>query len=152
MKLDLSLLAPILNKHKGDSGSLIGVLQQAQQIYGYLPLEVLAHIAKSMDIPPAKVQGVASFYAQFRDEPIGKYHIMLCQGTACHVNGSGQLFDVLAEKLCVEDGGTTIDGKITLSNVACLGCCSLAPAMMINGEIYGNLTVKSALAIIRGLK
>ncbi|MCL2699713.1 MAG: NAD(P)H-dependent oxidoreductase subunit E, partial [Defluviitaleaceae bacterium] len=96
--------------------------------------------------------GVATFYTQFRSEPIGKFLIMLCQGTACHVNGSSLLYEALTAELGVKDGGTTKDGLFTLFNVACLGCCSLSPAMMINGETYGNLTPDKAVAVIKNIR
>jgi NADH-quinone oxidoreductase subunit E len=95
---------------------------------------------------------VATFYAQFRHSPAGKHHIHLCQGTACHVNGSATIGERLREYLGVEDGGTTEDGLFTLSDVACLGCCSLSPAMMIGGAVHGSLTPASAEKIISGIK
>ena len=150
--MDYTLLTPIFAKYRAVKGSLITVLQEAQNIYGYLPVELLEEIAKGMGIKPAKVFGVATFYTQFRSENIGKYHIMLCQGTACHVSGSGALFEAISRKLGIGDGGTTNDGMFTLSNVACLGCCSLAPAMMIGDDTYGNLTNEKAIEIIDSLK
>ncbi|QSQ09323.1 NADP-reducing hydrogenase subunit HndA [Koleobacter methoxysyntrophicus] len=147
--VDLSLLDPVLNKYKGVPGSLITILQRAQEIYGYLPREVIRHIAREVGVKPAKVFGVATFYTQFRLSPIGKYLIMLCQGTACHVNGSERIESALCEELKIKEGETTEDGVFTLQNVACLGCCSLAPVMMINGETYGKLTPDKARSIIR---
>ena len=145
-----------LDKAIGDygqiEGSLITILQKAQEIYGYLPREVIEHIAAGMKIKTAKIYGVATFYTQFRFEPIGKYLIMLCMGTACHVNGAKIIEDAVCDELGISDGGTTIDGLFTLNNVACLGCCSLSPVMMINGETYGLLTADKARAIIGGLR
>jgi len=132
-------------------GSLITVLQKAQEIYGYLPREVLERIARAMSLKPSKVYGVATFYTQFRFEPVGKYLIMLCKGTACHVNGAKIIEDAICDELGVSDGETTQDGLFTLNNVACLGCCSLSPVMMINGEVYGSLTGDKAREIIREL-
>jgi len=150
--MDLTLLKPILKKYSIVKGSLVSVLQSAQDLYGYLPKEVIIKIAKELGEPVAKVEGVASFYTQFRFKPVGKFVIMLCQGTACHVNGSGRLFDFLSEKLGVLDGETTPDGLFTLTNVACLGCCSLAPAMMIDGRVYGNLDNVTVGKVIDDLK
>ena len=96
--------------------------------------------------------GVATFYSQFRLNPVGKYLIMLCQGTACHVNGSQQIEKTINEYLGIKDGETTDDGLFTLKNVACLGCCSLSPVMMINDETYGSLTPEKAISIFKELK
>ncbi|MDF2548213.1 MAG: NAD(P)H-dependent oxidoreductase subunit [Anaerosolibacter sp.] len=138
-----------IDKYKEIPGSLISVLQEAQEIYGYLPKEILQQIGESMGIKPAKIHGVATFYTQFRLEPVGKYLISLCQGTACHVNGSKLIEEVIRSELNVDAGGTTKDQLFTLHNVACLGCCSLSPVMMINGETYGKLTPDMARMIIR---
>ena len=148
---DLSLIKAVLDEYKDKSGSLITVLQKAQEIYGYLPTDVIYHIAEAMRTTPAEVMGVATFYTQFRLKPVGKYLIMLCQGTACHVNGSERIESAICERLGISDGDTTGDGMFSLKNVACLGCCSLSPVMMINGETYGSLTPQKALEIIDGL-
>ena len=124
---DLSLLRPVLTEYASQPGSLITVLQRAQEIYGYLPADVISHIAAETGSTPAKVIGVATFYTQFRFQPVGKYHIMLCDGTACHVNGSAALAEAIGAHLGIESGGTTEDGLFTLDIVACLGCCSLSP-------------------------
>ncbi|ATW24034.1 NADH-quinone oxidoreductase subunit NuoE [Candidatus Formimonas warabiya] len=147
--VDLQPLNAVLEKYKGIPGSLITILQQAQGIYGYLPRKALAHIADVIGVKPAKVLGAATFYTQFRFKPIGKYLVMLCQGTACHVNGSEKIEYALCDELNIKDGETTPDNLFTLENVACLGCCSLAPVMMINGEAYGKLTPDSARKVIR---
>lgn len=149
---DLSLLDEVLAKYKNVKGSLITILQKAQEIYGYLPTDVIYHIANETGSTPAKVMGVATFYTQFRFKPVGKYLIMLCQGTACHVNGSERIEATIKEELGISDGETTEDGLFTLKNVACLGCCSLSPVMMINDETYGSLTPEKVKAIIKELK
>ncbi len=145
-------LAPIMEKYAKVPGSLITILQNAQEIYGYLSHEVMNYIAEETGIKPAKIYGVATFYAQFRMKPIGENLIMLCKGTACHVNGADIIEEAICEHLDIQDGETTEDGKFTLNNVACLGCCSLAPVMMIqsaNGdETYGNLTKDSIKEIL----
>ena len=134
----------VLDKYAKVPGSLITILQQTQDIYGYLSVEAINHISEATGIKPAKIYGVATFYAQFRLQPVGKYLIMLCKGTACHVNGADHIEEADSEYLNIKDGETTEDGLFTLNNVACLGCCSLAPVMMIRSsegdETYGNLT------------
>lgn len=149
-------LAEVLEKYGKVPGSLITILQKTQDIYGYLSLDAINYIALKTGIKPAKIYGVATFYTQFRLKPIGKNLIMLCQGTACHVNGAKIIEEAITEHLSIHDGETTEDGLFTLNNVACLGCCSLAPVMMVKNsdgdETYGNLTkdtVKKALDEIR---
>lgn len=151
-KSDLTLLEGVLNEYAGSPSNLITILQKAQNIYGYLPKDVMYAIADKVGITPADVMGVATFYSQFRLTPIGKYLIMSCQGTACHVNGSERVTAAISEYLGIGNGETTADGLFTLENVACLGCCSLAPVIMINGEAYGNLTPDSAVAVIKSIQ
>ena len=142
----------VLDKYAKVPGSLITILQQTQDIYGYLSVEAINHISEATGIKPAKIYGVATFYAQFRLQPVGKYLIMLCKGTACHVNGADHIEEAVSEYLNIKDGETTEDGLFTLNNVACLGCCSLAPVMMIKSadgeETYGNLTKDSVVKIL----
>ena len=144
---------PTLDQYAGVKGSLITILQKAQEIYGYLSKDCINHIADATGIKPAKIYGVATFYAQFRLEPIGKYLLMMCQGTACHVNGSESIYETVSEELGIVDGETTGDNVFTINNVACLGCCSLAPVMMVRSsdgdETYGNLTKDSVRAILK---
>lgn len=149
---NFALLEPTLEKYGDVKGSLITILQKAQEIYGYLPVDVILHISKRTGIKVTKIMGVATFYSQFRLNPVGKYLIMLCQGTACHVNGSLQIEKTINEYLGIKDGETTEDGLFTLKNVACLGCCSLSPVMMINDETYGSLTPEKAVSILEELK
>lgn len=144
-------LRELLQQYRGKKGSLVAILQGVQSIYGYLPQQVMDYIASAMKIKPAKIYGVATFYTQFRLQPVGKYLILLCQGTACHVNGSERILTAVCEELKIKPGETTADGLFTLNCVACLGCCSLAPVMMINDQAYGPLTPDKALKIIRGL-
>lgn len=148
-------LQPILEQYAKVPGTLITILQKAQDIYGYLSLDAIEYISQATGIKAAKIYGVATFYSQFRLKPIGKYLIMLCKGTACHVNGADTIEEAICDYLHIQDGETTEDGLFTLNNVACLGCCSLAPVMMIRSsggdETYGNLTkdsVKDVLAEI----
>jgi NADH-quinone oxidoreductase subunit E len=150
--VDLSLLNDVLYEYRGIKGSLITILQHAQEIYGYLPLSVLDYIAKETGIKTSQVYGVATFYAQFRLSPVGENVIMLCKGTACHVNGADKIEEAIIEELNIHDGETTEDKLFTLNNVACLGCCSLSPVMMINGETYGSLTPQKTKKILRDIK
>ena len=149
---DFSLLKPTLDEYAQVPGSLITILQKAQEIYGYLPTDVLYAIAEKTGKSPAKVMGVATFYTQFRLKPVGKNLILLCKGTACHVNGADGIEQALAEELGVGDGETTDDGLFSIKTVACLGCCSLSPVMMINEETYGSLTPAKAKEIVRRIK
>ncbi|AOT71597.1 NADH-quinone oxidoreductase subunit NuoE [Geosporobacter ferrireducens] len=150
--IDVKKLDHILEKYRSVPGSLITVLQEAQEIYGYLSMKVLHYIAEQTNTKLAKVYGVATFYTQFRLKPIGKYLIMLCQGTACHVNGAKSVEAALCDELGIREGETTEDLLFTLNNVACLGCCSLSPVMMVNGETYGNLTPTKARELIKELR
>lgn len=154
--IDFTELDLFIEKVKDMQGNLIVILQQAQSIYGYLPREVIAHISKKTGNTQAKIYGVATFYTQFRLKPIGKNLIMLCQGTACHVSGSGEIEKAICAELNIVDGETTADNLFTLNNVACLGCCSLAPVMMVQNsegeETYGKLTKESVIEIIRKIR
>ena len=132
--------------------SLITVLQQKQEELGYLPMDELYKIAEETGNSPARVLGVATFYTQFRLQPVGKYLIMLCKDTACHVNGADGIEKAICEELGISDGGTTEDGLFSLKTVACLGCCSLSPAMMINDDTYGSLTPAKAVEILREIR
>ena len=152
VKSDLSLLDDILKKYAHVRGSLITILQKAQEVYGYLPADVIYYIAEQTGCTPAKVMGVATFYTQFRLNPIGKNLIMLCKGTACHVNGADAVEKAICEELKIKDGETSADGLFSLKTVACLGCCSLSPVMMINEDTYGSLTPTKAVEIIRTIK
>jgi len=140
-------------------GALIPILQKAQEIYGWLPDDVLSYIAEKTGVKLAKIIGVVSFYTQFRTKPVGKNLVLLCQGTACHVNGSAEIEAAIRGELKADEGEITGDGLFTYNNVACLGCCSLAPAMMISAsssggadKTYGKLTKDSTVEILRGFK
>ena len=148
---DLTKIAPVLEEYAGVKGSLITILQKAQEIYGYLPTDVIYHIAERTGSTPAKVLGVATFYTQFRFRPVGKYLILVCKGTACHVNGADRIMEAVCDELGIEDGGSTDDGLFSVKSVACLGCCSLSPVMMIGETAYGSLTPDKARGIIRDI-
>jgi len=149
--IDIALLEPVLAQYAQVDGSLITVLQRTQYLYGYLPVDLLAYIAQRMGLRPAKVMGVVTFYTQFRTKPVGKHLILLCQGTACHVNGSAGIEEAVREHLGIPEGEISSDGLFTYHNVACLGCCSLSPVMMIGDKTYGNLTKAGAVKILRDI-
>lgn len=141
-------LQEVIAKHKGEPGALMPVLQEAQGIFGYVPLDVQEIIADGLGTTLAEVYGVATFYAQFSLEPKGEYVVGVCLGTACYVKGSQKVLDKLAEVLNVPVGRTTADGRFTLNATRCLGACGLAPVMMINDEVYGRLTPDEIPGII----
>lgn len=133
-------LAAVIAAHSGDKSSLMTVLQQAQEIYGYLPIEVQTKIAVGLDIPLEEVYGVVTFYSQFSINPKGKYKISVCLGTACYVKGAGDVFDKLSRNLNIKGGECTDDGKFSLEACRCIGACGLAPVITINDEVYGKVT------------
>ncbi len=151
-KVDLSLLSGVLDEYAKVKGSLITILQNTQELYGYLPKEAIELISKETGIAESEIMGVATFYTQFRFEPVGKYLIMLCQGTACHVNSSELILQTIKDELDINDGETTDDGLFSLKCVACLGCCSLSPVMMINEDTYGSLTPDKTKKILKELR
>lgn len=150
--VDLNIARKLIEAYDPKESNLITLLQGVQEGYGYLPEASVQLIAEELDIKEAKIYGVATFYSQFRLKPIGENLILLCQGTACHVNGSWKIENELKRLLGVEEGETTEDGKFTFLNVACLGCCSLAPVMMINDQTFGNLTIDEMKKIISDVK
>ncbi len=143
------ILESVFSKYGNASENLITILQKVQEIYGYLPKDVIYKVAERLGKTPARVMEVATFYSQFRLEPVGKYLIMICRGTACHVNKSEKVSATVSEYLEIKSGETTPNGLFSLESVACLGCCSLAPVMMINGEVYGRLTPEKAVSILK---
>lgn len=146
-------LDQLIAEYKDQKGPLMPVMQKAQAIFGYLPLEVQTIIAEGLGVPLTEVYGVSTFYSQFSLEPKGENVVSVCLGTACYVKGASKVFERLQEELGVEQGKTTPDGKFTLLGTRCLGCCGLAPVMMINDEVYGRLTpdaVKDILDKYRG--
>jgi NADH-quinone oxidoreductase subunit E len=132
-------------------GSLIPVLQRSQEAFGYLSSETLKGISKEINISLSDIYGVVTFYSQFRLKPSGKHIIKVCHGTACHVGESEGISEALEDELKITHGETTPEGKFTLERVACLGCCSLAPCIMINNETYGRLTPDKARQIVRSI-
>lgn len=145
------LLATI-EQLKNDKGCLMPIMQKAQDIYGYLPIEVQTMIADGLGIPLEKVYGVSTFYSQFSLFPKGKYKISVCLGTACYVKGSGDIYNKLMEKLGIVGGECTLDGKFSLDACRCIGACGLAPVMTINDDVYGRLTVEEIDGILEKYK
>ncbi len=127
-------------KHKGERGAVMPVLQEAMNIFGYVPQDVQEMIADGLGVTLAEVYGVSTFYSQFSLEPKGKHVIGVCLGTACYVKGSQKILDKISEELKIEPGRTTADGLFSLNATRCLGACGLAPVMMIGEEVYGRLT------------
>ena len=147
--IDIGPALSVISRENTHDGSLIPILQKLQAEYGFLPREVLTLLAARTNIPIAKILGAATFYAQFRFEPLGKHLIKVCHGTACHIGGSPKLTDYLKDHLGVQEGGTTKDGLFTLERVACLGCCSLAPVMMVDETTYGRLTPSKIAKVVK---
>jgi len=151
-EVDLSLLEPLIAKHRGKKGNMIPLLQGTQDLYGYLPRKAFEKISEETGLKLSEMFGVATFYAQFRLNPVGKHIIKVCHGTACHVQNAKEITEALEEALKVKDGETTDDRLFTLESVACLGCCSLAPVMMISEQTYGKLTGNETVRIIKNIR
>ena len=142
-------IAAILEKQGTDRDACVKVLQEIQGVYGYLPAEALRYVAGHSQITSRQIHGVATFYDRFRFTPVGKHIIRTCDGTACHVNGARNVGRAVEEALKIKQQETTADGLFTLESVACLGCCSLAPVMMIDETVYGRLQPRDMKKIIR---
>lgn len=141
-------LKAVIEAKKPIAGSLMSVMQEAQEIYGYLPLEVQQMIAEGMGVSVEEVYGIATFYAQFALSPKGKYNISVCLGTACYVKGAQELIDRLSAVLGIKPGECTADGKFSLEACRCIGACGLAPVLTVNEDVYGRLTDKDIDGII----
>ena len=141
-------LLQVIEEHKDDKGALMPILQKAQNIYGYLPVEVQKIISDNTGIPMEKIYGVVTFYAQFSLFPKGEYTISVCLGTACYVKGSGDIYNKLQEKLGIAGGECTADGKFSLEACRCIGACGLAPVLTVNEDVYGRLTVDDVDSIL----
>lgn len=141
-------LLSAIHELEGEKGALMPIMQKAQEIYGYLPIEVQTMISDEMNVPLEKIYGVATFYSQFALNPKGRYQISVCLGTACYVKGSGDIYNKLMELLGIVGGECTPDGKFSLDACRCVGACGLAPVMMINDEVYGRLSVDDIEGIL----
>ena len=142
-------LLEVISQYKGQKGALMPIMQEAQEIYGYLPYQVQKIISDETGIPIEKIYGVATFYAQFSMSPKGKYVVSVCLGTACYVKGSGLVLEEVEKQLGIHDGECTADGKFSLETCRCVGACGLAPVMIVGGDVYGRMTpdmVKDILA------
>ncbi len=139
----------ILDRHNRDEAKLIPILQEVQELYRYLPEEVLTYVATSLGLPPARVFGVATFYAHFALEPKGKYVLRMCDGTACHVKGSIPILEALCKRLGLDEKRrTTGDMLFTIETVSCLGACGLAPVLVVNDAVHGQMTPEAAVALV----
>lgn len=145
-------LAPVFEGFTPGREALIPVLQAVQDELGYLPREAIDSVAAFLNVPVSNVYGVVTFYTQFYQEPQGKHKVKVCQGTACHVKGSADIVAAISRKLGVEPGGTTDDFELTLESVACFGSCALAPVMVVDSKVYGNVTPEAAVEILEKLK
>ena len=150
--IDLSQIEPLIEKYRNKKGNLIPLLQGIQALYGYIPEQAFIMLSEETGIKLSDMYGVATFYAQFRLKPVGKYIIKVCHGTACHVQNATKVTEALQESLDVKDGETTKDGFFTLESVACLGCCSLAPVMMVGDETFGKLDGKESVNLVKTFK
>ena len=145
-------LLAVIEKHAGEKGAMMPILQEAQEIYGYLPIEVQEIIALKTGVSLEEIFGIVSFYAQFKLNPDGQYAIAVCLGTACYVKGSGDIINAISEKLGVAIGSTSPDGKYSIEATRCIGACGLAPVLTVNGEVYGRLTVDDVDTILAKYK
>lgn len=142
------MLKEVINKHKDTPGALLPVLQEAQGIYGYLPIEVQQMVAEGLSISLSEVYGVATFYSQFSLTPKGEHRISVCLGTACYVKGADKILQALEEKLGIKSGECTPDGMFSIDSCRCVGACGLAPVMMIDDDVYGKMTVDQIDSIL----
>ena len=148
----LDELNAFIQQHKDDKGALMPVMQKAQELFGYLSLEIQSVIAEALNVSVAEVYGVATFYAQFSLEPKGAYVIGVCTGTACYVKGAQAVLEKVESELNIPTGKTTKDGKFTIQDTRCLGCCGLAPVMTINEDVYGRLKPEDIPGILAKYK
>jgi len=137
-----SEMQEIMNKYVVQKDNLIQILNEVQEKYGYIPKQAQIEISNYLNIPMAEIFGVVTFYSRFTLEPKGKYNISICLGTACFVKGAQKLLDRAVERLQIQPGEVTPDGKFSIDDVRCVGACGLAPVFMVNDEVYGNATVK----------
>jgi NADH-quinone oxidoreductase subunit E len=146
--IDLSIVDSILDRSGSDPEALIGILQDIQNEWNYIPMPALKRVAERLGIPENRVWSVATFYDAFTLEPRGRNHIMVCTGTACHVRGAAEIVRSLEDKLLIESGHTTPDGEFSLECAHCLGACAMGPVMVVNGEYHGHVTRAIALELL----
>lgn len=150
--LDMAPLDLILDEYRGDAGSVIPILQKAQDLYGYLPAEVLQRVADRINVPISEVYGVATFYAQFYLTRRGRHIVRCCDGTACHVRGAPKIISAVEKELGIQAGETTPDYRVTFEIVYCLGSCGLSPVAVIDGQVVGRLVPEKAVGLVRELE
>ena len=136
-------LLAVISEKKGQRGALMPVLQAAQDIYGYLPIEVQKMVAEELDVPLTEVYGISTFYSQFSLNPKGKHQISVCLGTACYVKGAGKILDEFKKQLNIDVGGCTPDGMFSLEPTRCIGACGLAPVLTVSGDVYGRVNTNN---------
>lgn len=146
------VILEILKKYESEKGNLISILQRIQQLYRFLPSSILNFISKELEIPLAEIFSIATFYPLFKFQPLGRNIIICCDGTACHVKGGPLLLNFVEYELKIKSGDTTGDKMFSIESVACLGCCAISPVCIINGQIYGDLTLKKLRKILKNLK
>jgi len=144
----LAMIDAIVHKHNVEPGAVIPVLQEIQETFGYVPSLAIERAAENMNVPASEIFGIVTFYTQFRLQPLGENLIKVCHGTACHLSGAERIADTLCQEVGAKEGETSQDGKFTVDRVACLGCCSLAPCIMVNDETYGRLTPEAVRKIV----
>lgn len=142
----------ILLHYKGEKSDLIPILQEIQSNFGYLSEDAILQVSKYTRVPPSEIYGVATFYTQFRFSPIGKKHIMVCKGTACHVLGASQIIEGIERHLGIKEGEVTFDMEYSLESVGCLGCCALAPCAMVNNDVESKITLRDIRKIFKRKK
>ncbi len=147
-EIDWGLMETTINKHRGETWALIPLLQEIQEVFGYIPPDSIEPIAEALDLFPSQVQGVISFYAGLSLKPKGKYVIRVCRGTACHVKGGRSILRVMKKELGLEEDETSPDYQFTLETVACLGACFLAPTMMVNRTYFGKLSPPKVTSVL----
>lgn len=144
VKIDLSDTKKIIQRYRKEKSVLIPLLQDIQAVYGYVPAESIELISRELSIYPVKIYGILTFYTQFYLTPRGRHTIKVCQGTACHVMGGKDILDYISDRLGISEGETTTDGMFSLERVACLGCCGMAPVVVIDNHFYGKCTIQRA--------
>ena len=145
-------LRKVIDQYRDQQGCTMPILQKAQDIYGYLPEEVMVIIATELNVPLSEIYGIASFYAQFKMNPKGEHQISVCLGTACYVKGAAAVLKAIENELGIPNGGITPDGKFSLDSCRCIGACGLAPVIMINDDVYGRLVPADIPAILKKYK
>jgi NADH-quinone oxidoreductase subunit E len=151
-KPGFALIDAIVHKHNIQPGAVIPILQEIQDAYGYVPPVAITRISENIGVSASDIYGIVTFYSQFRLQPVGKHIIKVCHGTACHLNGAERIAHALAHAAGAEEGETSPDDMITVERVACIGCCSRAPCVMVDGEVHGRLSSKEVDGIVTMLK